>query len=105
MFTRTSTLRSVRNNRVTLLLGIVSLLTHPAFGQSCQLQGYIKGIANQPVVVRYQQNGINYRDTIFAHQDHFVYVAKPSDDGQITLAVMRGRYASFWYEPGTIIDA
>lgn len=81
---------------------VISLHAQFISAQSCRIEGFIRGIGNKSVIFGYQQKGIDYNDTISTSNDHFVYIAKPSDDGQITLTIARGRYSSFWYEPGII---
>jgi thiol-disulfide isomerase/thioredoxin len=92
----------LRVSIVTTLCYLIILKALPTFGQSCQVNGYIKGLGNKPVVFGYEHNGSYRLDTVFATKDRFTYLAKPSDSGQIDLRIIRERYTSFWYEPGLV---
>lgn len=50
----------------------------------------------------YSIKGKDYKDTVYAKNDHFVYFPKPSDDGLISLFISAPRYTHFWYESGNL---
>ena len=84
---------------------ILILTAAPAIAQtatSCQVTGFIKGLANKPVVFRYERNGQQQRDTVRAAGGRFSYTARPSDDGTLALQIVPSRFAKFWYEPGKV---
>ncbi|MGI4740583.1 MAG: redoxin domain-containing protein [Janthinobacterium lividum] len=88
-------------NKLWLLLPL-ALATTPALAQSCVLVGNVTGLGNKPVVFKYKSHGVDYVDTVRALQDHFRYRAKPSDDGRVTLHIVRSPYTDFWVEPGKL---
>ncbi|CAG5018269.1 Thiol-disulfide oxidoreductase ResA [Dyadobacter sp. CECT 9275] len=66
--------------------------------QQYKLMGHILGLGRMPVIFSYSQNGNGKSDTVFASDDRFVYLPKPSDDGLISIYITGGRYTHFWYE-------
>ncbi|AHJ95624.1 TlpA disulfide reductase family protein [Hymenobacter swuensis] len=68
----------------------------------CQLSGTITGLGHQPIIFRYQQQGVAHADTVRAINDQFHYTARPSDDGLVELVIDRSHWTTFWYEPGNL---
>ncbi|WP_324678922.1 TlpA disulfide reductase family protein [Hymenobacter sp. GOD-10R] len=93
---------------VTLCALFCLIMSEKVIGQTvkaCHIIGNIKGLGNQTVTFFYEQQGIQRRDTVRAVNDHFSYLAKPSDDGIINLQLIPQRFSTIWYEPGTITVA
>jgi thiol-disulfide isomerase/thioredoxin len=82
---------------------LLLLLGELAQAQPCQVSGTIAGIGTRPIIFQYEQQGHPHADTVRATNDHFTYLAQPSDDGRITLFISSPRYTSFWYEPGKVL--
>lgn len=80
----------------------IGLLSFNVYAQKPKLTGYIKGVNDKPIVFGYSQKGEDYKDTVYAKNDHFVYFPKPPEDGMIRLTINPARSMRFWYEPGDI---
>lgn len=92
----------LRFAQTTSCLLLACLITLSTEAQQSSLTGHIIGLGTKPVVFGYSQGGVYKLDTVYAVNDRFTYLPKPSDDGQISLRISRPRYTSFWYEPGKI---
>ncbi|MDQ1089142.1 TlpA disulfide reductase family protein [Siphonobacter sp. SORGH_AS_1065] len=77
---------------------LFALFTNSLIAQPGKVTGNIKGLGNRPVIFGYKQKGKYQLDTVFAKQDHFSYLAKPSDDGRIHLRITSPRYTAFYYD-------
>ncbi|TGE04839.1 DUF4369 domain-containing protein [Hymenobacter fodinae] len=91
-----------------LLLALLSGSTSLTQAQTktvCQVEGNIKGLGNQAVVVFYDWKGQQRRDTVHAHNDQFSYTARPSDDGQFNLKIIPSRFTPVWFEAGQVTVA
>ena len=74
----------------------------PVTAQTSKLTGYIKGVGRMPIIFGYSQKGERKSDTVFATNDKFIYRAKPSDDGMVSIYITGGRFTHFWNEPNDI---
>jgi thiol-disulfide isomerase/thioredoxin len=87
-----------------LLPGLLFLLLcGPVWAQPCQVSGTIAGIGTKPIIFWYTQQGQRHADTVRATNDHFTYLAQPSDDNRISLFISAPRFTYFWYEPGKVL--
>lgn len=81
---------------------ILQFIGYQITAQDCQVKGYIKGLGDKVITINYQHNGINQLDSVTAANDHFIYIAKRSDDNQLRLRINQERSILFWRESGTV---